>query len=160
MKNSTLTLSTAPPPSLSLWAASARAPGLLGLAAGRRPTGSPGPWEAPGKARPAARPRPRLAVETGSAGTRAAGQSSLLPGSEARCPAGGCGVVRVGFRPSLSPGLRYRHVPETGRRFCTARDCHSPGRGRGSAAGERHPGATQSPKLLKNLFSRPAQKLF
>lgn len=109
------------------------------LAARRRPTGSPGPWEVPGAARRAARPRPRLAVETGAAGTQTAGQSSLHTCSEARCPAGGCGVVRAGCRSSPQPGTpgpRDRLVPETGRRFCRVRDCHS----RDPAAAPLRPG--------------------
>lgn len=73
---------------------------------------------------------------------------------KAWCPAGACGVVRVACRPNLSPGLRYRLVPETCQCFCSARNGYPRDRAAtlpregASAPGERHPGANQSPKLV------------
>lgn len=70
------------------------------------PGSSPCPWEAPGAAFPPARPRPRLAAETGAAGTRAAGQSSLRP-SIPRSPRSARGLPRGpdGCRPGLLSSL-------------------------------------------------------
>lgn len=130
-----------------------QAQGSEGLAARRRPTGSPGPWEVPGAARPAARPRPRLAVETGAAGTQTAGQSSLHTCSEARCPAGGCGVVRAGCRSSPQPGTPGPTRPGNRQALLQSPRLPSPGPGRRSSPpregsselGERHPRASESP---------------
>lgn len=137
-----------------------QAPGLLRLAAGRRPTGSPGPWEAPGKARPAARPRPRLAVETGTAGTR--GGRSVFPPSGLRgsVPSGrlrhGSGRLQAQTQPRppvpTRPGNRPALLHSPG--------LPSPGRGRGSAAGRASPRSYLVAQTFKTLFRCPAQKLF
>lgn len=139
-----------------------RALGFPGLAAERRPTGSPGPWEAPGEARPAVRPRPCLAVETGAVGTPSAGQSSLHPGSDARCPAGGCGVVRAaGPASAPAPGTDSSRKPagasaQPGTAIPGTGPLLPAGRERLNRASVTR-GATESPNLS---FSRLAQKLF
>lgn len=84
---------------------------------------------------------------------------------KAWCPAGACGVVRVACRPNLSPGLRYRLVPETCQCFCSARNGYSPGQGRHSAPGGSECTGRASPRSQPVpqtcfLFSCPAQKLF
>lgn len=82
-------------------------------------------------------PAPRLGAQQAAAAWF--GSASAQPQPRLPVP------IHPGNRPALlhSPGLP------------------PPGRGRRSAPGERHPGATQSPKLFffLNLFSCPTQKL-
>lgn len=122
------------------------------------PGSSPCPWEAPGAALPPARPRPRLAAETGAAGTRAAGQSSLRP-SIPRSPRSARGLPRGpdGCRPGLlsplgtdlsrNPVARSAHPGLSGRGH--GRRCPLRGRGlhpaSGSPRGYRVP---QTPRIF------------
>lgn len=125
MENLTLTVSTATPPSLSLWPpwpGSGAPPAGCGEAAHRlaRPLG--GAWQGPPGCEASAPPG-RGDRRCGDSGGRSVSPPSRLPGSvPSRRLQHGSGRLQ----PSLSPGFRYRFIPETGRRFCTARDSGRP----------------------------------
>lgn len=150
---SSLTLAS---PSLGSIPGRLRSLGRLGLRGG--PESSPFPWEAPGTARPPARPRPRLAAETGAAGTRAAGQSSLRP-SLPRSPRSARGLprgpdgCRPGLRWPLGTDLSRNPIARSAHRDCPVGDTAAAACCGGGVCTRRaaHPGDTEYPKLHVSL---------